>query len=375
MRSLSQVCLAIALVATLYADAHSMRAQLVGNQVFEPDSFRQVASDINVGLPGRMWFRSTYADEGLGYSGSYITLGAKGRLFQDAWDGRWLSEGRIHYSLEEDGGLFANIGIERVFSLEAAKADLVGVIWYDYDGDDQGAFANDFSQVSVNAAVKTRNWDLIGNGYFPVGVTDFTTAGDDGTNVFFGSSILLEPGLNSALRGFDVTLRMRPKYLGFGNGIVDFGGYGYSSDTVDFFGGGRVRLGFQLRNGAMIAAEVNHDERFDTTGSLGLSWNFGAPGAAGNNGRGIGADLAETVRGDHIVRFNQDFVAAIDPETGLPYNVLHVNNTADPAFGDGTFGTPFASLAAAEANSVEGDIIFVSIGDGSRQGLLSLIHI
>ena len=369
MRSLSQVCFAIALVATLFADAHELRAQVLGNQVFEPDSFRQVASDINVGLPGRLWFRSTYADQGLGYEGSYITVGAKGRLFEDSWDGRWLSEARVHYSLEEDGGFFANIGIERVFSLEAAKADLVGGIWYDYDGDDQGAFANDFSQVSVNAAIKTRKWDLIGNGYFPVGVTDFTTAGEDGNNVFFGSSLLLTPGVNSALRGFDVTLRTRPKYLSFGNGIFDFGGYGYSSDTIDFFSGGRARLGFQLRNGAMIAAEVNHDDRFNTTGSLGLSWNFGASGAAGNNGRGIGADLAETVRNDHIVRFTDGFVAAIDPETGLAYNVLHVNNTADPAFGDGTFETPFASLAAAEAASMEGDIIFVDAGDGSRQGL------
>ena len=369
MRSLSQVCFAIALVATLFADAHELRAQVLGNQVFEPDSFRQVASDINLGLPGRLWFRSTYADQGLGYEGSYITLGAKGRLFEDSWDGRWLSEARVHYSLEDDGGFFANFGIERVFSLEAAKADLVGGIWYDYDGDDQGAFANDFSQVSVNAAIKTRKWDLIGNGYFPVGVTDFTTAGEDGNNVFFGSSILLTPGVNSALRGFDVTLRMRPKYLAFGNGIFDFGGYGYSSETIDFFSGGRARVGFQLRNGAMIAAEVNHDDRFNTTGSLGLSWNFGASGARGNNGRGIGADLAETVRNDHIVRFTDGFEAAIDPETGLAYNVLHVNNTADAAFGDGTFETPFASLAAAEAAGSEGDIIFVSAGDGSRQGL------
>ncbi len=119
----------------------------------------------------------------------------------------------------------------------------------------------------------------------------------------------------------------------------------------------------------MLMAEVNHDDRFETTGALSLSWAFGAAGAAGNTGRGIGHDLAETVRGDHIVRFNSAFTVAIDPETGLPYNVLHVNNTSDPAFGDGTFETPFASLAAAEAASVAGDIIFVDRGDGSRQGL------
>jgi len=368
MRILSTVCFAIALVATLFADAQELRAQLRGNQVFEPGSFRQVAGDVNLGLPGRMWFRSTYADQGLGYVGSYLTLGGKRHLFEDSWDGRWLGEARLHYGLEE-GGFFANGGIERVFSLKAAGADLVGGLWYSYDGDKQGAFAHNFSQVGVNAAIRTKTWDLIGNGYFPIGVTDHDTRGASGNNVFFGSTILLQPGIDSALRGFDVTFRMRPKTLAFGNGVIDFGGYGYSSQSVNFFGGGRARLGFQTKNGMMIMAEVNHDDRFNTTGALSLSWAFGAAGAAGNIAGGVGQDLSETVRNDHIVRFNSAFQVAVDPATGLPYNVLHVNNTSDPAFGDGTFETPFASLAAAEAASVAGDIVFVDRGDGSRQGL------
>jgi hypothetical protein len=369
MRSLSQVCLAIALLATLFADAHELRAQVLGGaQVYEPGSFRQVASDINVGLPGRMWVRTTLADEGLGYNGTYATLGMKTHLFEDSWDGRWLGEARLHYSIENEA-FFGNFGIERIFSLESAGADLVTGLWVDHDADAQGVFAHDFTQVSINAAIKTKKWDLIGNGYFPVGITDYSTAGPSGNNVFFGSNILLTPGIDTALRGFDVTFRMRPKYLAFGNGILDFGGYGYSSESLDFFGGGRAGLGFQTKSGARIMAQVNHDERFNTTGSLGLSWSFGRAGARGGNAGGIGADLAETVRNDHIVRFNQSFDVALDPATGLPYNVLHVNNTADPAFSSGTFENPFASLAAAEAVSVEGDILFIDRGDGSRQGL------
>jgi hypothetical protein len=367
MRILSSVCFAIVIVATLFADAQELRAQLRGNQVYEPGSFQQVASDVNLGLPGRMWFRSTFADRGLGYQGAYLTLGGKRHLFEDSWDGRWLAEARFHYGLEE-GGFFANGGIERVFSLDAAGADLVGGLWYTFDGDKQGAFAHDFSQVGVNAAIRTKTWDLIGNGYFPVGVTDYDTRGPSGNNVFFGSNILLQPGIDSALRGFDVTFRMRPKFMGFGNGIIDFGGYGYSSELINFFGGGRIRLGVQTKRGMTIAAEVNHDDRFNTTGALSLSWAFGGRGSAGGS-LGLGNDLAETVRNDHIVRFNSAFEVAVDPATGLPYNVLHVNNTGDPLFGDGTYETPFTSLAAAELASVEGDIIFVNRGDGSRQGL------
>ena len=369
MRRLSQVCLAIAFALAMFATANTTQAQVLGNQVYEPDSFRSFASDINIGLPGRMWVRTQFADRGLGYQGTYATLGMKNRLFEDSWDGRWLGEARLHHSLEDDGGFFANFGIERVFSLESAGADFVMGFWYDYDGDEQGIYAHDFSQVSINTAIKTKKWDLIANGYFPVGTTEYTTAGPSGNNVFYGNNILLTPGIDSALQGFDVTLRMRPKYLAFGNGVVDFGGYGYSSDSIDFFSGGRARLGFQARNGMMIMAEVNHDDRFETTGVLGVGWNFGRPGARGDGTGGIGCDLCETVRGDHIVRFNQQFTLAIDPTTGLPYNVLHVNNTSDPAFENGSFENPFASLASAEAAGDVGDIIFVDRGDGSRQGL------
>ncbi len=368
MRSLSQVCFAVALLVTLFAGVHETRAQVLGNQVFEPDSFRQVATDINVGLPGRLWVRTTAADQGLGFDGSFATLGLKTHLFEDSWNGRWLGETRLHYSIDNEE-FFGNFGIERVFTLESAKADLVTGFWADYDGDTQGNFSNDFSQVSANVAVRTEKWDLVGNGYFPVGITDFTTAGPNGDNFFLGSNIVLTPGIDSALRGFDVTLRMRPKFLSFGNGIIDFGGYGYSSELIDFFSGGRARLGFQLRNGASIVAEVNHDDRFNTTGSLGFGWAFGPRGSARGSSGGIGRDLAETVRNDHIVRFNQGFELAIDPATGLAFNVRHVNNTADAAFGNGTFETPYTSLAAAEAGSDPGDIILVSPGDGSRQGL------
>jgi len=370
-KSWSFVCLAFASLAVIFADAQQLRAQIpgAGPQLTDPGSFRRVASDVNLGLPGRLWFESNLADQGLGYQGTYFSIGAKNRLFEDYFDGRWLGEARVHHSIEENGGLFANIGIERVFTVKSAKADVVTGFWYDYDGDSQGAFAHDFSQVGFHAAIKTKKWDLIGNGYFPVGVTDFNTAGPTGNNVFFGNNILLQPAIDSALQGFDVTFRMRPELLSFGNGIIDFGGYGYSSDEVNSFGGGRIRLGFQSQRGFQIVAEVNHDDRFETTGVLNIGYTFGGQGARGDGGYGLARDLEQTVRNDHIVRFNSQPTIAIDPDTGLAFNVVHVNNTADPEFGEGSFERPFASLAAAEANSAPGDVIYIGQGDGTRNGL------
>jgi len=40
--------------------------------------------------PGNVWLEANLADNGLGYSGAYMSLGAKSRLFEDWFDGRWV---------------------------------------------------------------------------------------------------------------------------------------------------------------------------------------------------------------------------------------------------------------------------------------------
>ena len=332
-----------------------------GNQVAEPDSFRRVATDLNVGLPGRLWIGSNFADQGFGYTGSYLTVGGKTRLFEDFLDGRWLTEARLHHSIADNGGFFANVGIERVFSIKAAKSDIVMGAWYDFDGDQQGNFGHDFSQLGINAAIKTRRWDLVGNGYFPIGNRNFTSEGTVGGTFFQGNNILLQQGIDSALTGFDVTLSMRPKQLAFMNGTFEIGGYGYSSDLVNSFGGGRLRIGAQGKRGLIMGGEISHDDRFRTTGSFSLGYIFGSVGGRNSEYAGIGRDLEETNRNDHIVRFNQAIELALDPFTGAPYNVVHVQDGV-ATDGDGTAENPFDTLADAQANSGVGDVIFVGAG-------------
>lgn len=326
-----------------------------------------MVADFQVGMPGRMWVATNFADRGLGYEGSYFTLGAKTHLFQDSWDGRWIGEMRGHYAWESNG-FFTNVGLERVFSIKAAGADVSLGGWFDYDDDQERAFSHSFTQVGLTGSIKTRRWDLIGNGYFPLGTTDYAQGDPTGERCFFNNVIVLQPGIDSALQGFDVTWRFRPRSLGMVNGSIDLGGYGYRSEFVDFFGGGRVRLGMQLLQGLVISAEVNQDERFDTTGVLQLAYLFGV-NARGNEFSLGGRDLEPTLRNDHIVRFRQDLVVAIDPDTGAPYNVYHVDNTADPAFADGRAQTPFTTLAAAEAAAGTDAIIFVHRGNGTDFGM------
>lgn len=376
---LSLLCIALTLLAINVADAqhggllhgggiHGGGNLLGGGSV--RSGFQQVSGNLlsqrEGGRPGRLWFSANYADQGLGYTGGYLSLGFKNRIFQDRLDGRWLFEGRVHHSIEEDGGFFANVGLERVFSLKAAGADVSTGFWFDYDGDEQTAFSHKFYQVGISGSIKTEKWDLMANGYIPVGVQDNVYGDPSGVNCFFGNDIVMQHGIDSALQGFDVTLRLRPKQLAFANGRLDLGGYHYNSDLVNAFGGGRVRVGFQALRGMMVNLEVNHDNRFNTTGVVGIGWIFGAnAGGFGSEYSLVGRDLESTVRNDHIVRFNQDIILATDPDTGAAYNVIHADNNADAGVGDGSAETPFATLREAQVASAPGDVIYVHGGDGT----------
>lgn len=312
-------------------------------------------------MPGRIWVETNIGD-GVGYDGSYFTVGGKTHLADDFLDGRWLLETQGHVS--ENGGFFGNMGLERVFSLQKAGADLTLGGWIDYDGDEVGDFAHSFWQVAFNGSVRTNKWDLVGNAYIPVGDTVFTQ-GDLGRVSFFQSNIALQAGLDTALQGYDVTFRAKPTQFANYNGSFDLGLYGYGSDAINYFTGVRARAGLQTQRGWRLSGEINRDDVFGWTGvvQLGYTWGLNDRGIYA----GLGNDLDATMRNDHIVRFQQQLVLAIDPDTGLPYNVLHVDNQADGT-GIGTFESRFHTLAAAEAASADDDIIFVHRGDGTTGG-------
>ena len=355
----------LSLCVTLLACVLSNRAQA---QEFGSGAFQPVmAAELPSLIPGRFWFEANVADEGLGYSGSYVTLGGKTHIFQDFLDGRWLLEAQGHVSTDS-GGLFANIGIERVFSIPAAGADVSGGFWFDYDDDQQGGFAHTMTAVGASAKIKTQRWELYANGYFPIGTTDFAQGDPAGIDCFLNHSIVLTPGIDSALRGVDAMFRLKPAALAQVNGSIEVGGYAYTSDLVESFGGVRVRGGLQVMRGLLVTGEVNNDDRFGTTGVLSLSMIYGGS-ARGTEYGFLARDLDPTIRNDHVVRYQQDLVLAIDPDTGAPYNVFHVDNTADAAFANGTVETPFTTLSDAEMASVPDSIIFVREGDGTTRGL------
>jgi len=71
------------------------------------------------------------------------------------------------------------------------------------------------------------------------------------------------------------------------------------------------------------------------------------------------------MRNEHIVRAHQTPIAAINPETGKAWNVIHVDDTA-AAFGSGSAESPFRTLAEAQSAATNPyDVVFVHAGASS----------
>ncbi|MEQ8784972.1 MAG: hypothetical protein RIC55_01680 [Pirellulaceae bacterium] len=308
---------------------------------------------MNLPIPGLWWFGGTAVDTNasLGFvSGSYFTVGSKVLLFEDPLSGSWMLESRAHV-VEKNGNWFTNVGLERSFYLEPAYTDLGLGVWYDGDFDRPELFGHQFNQIGVSGFMKSPLGDFRVNGYIPVGTTDFV----ERIGPFVGNRILI-PGQDSALTGFDSTYRLRlPAFERIG-GFVDVGGYSYRSSLVPAFGGFKMRAGLMSLNGVQLTGEFNHDNVYKSTGFLQLVI---AGGSAAPSSSQSGREFEPTPRNDHVMRFHRDRQIAFNPVTGLPYNVIHVDNSVGGP-GTGTFEDPFATTALAQGGSAPNDVIFVN---------------
>lgn len=130
-------------------------------------------------VPGWLYYGVNGADRGLGYNGSYMTVGGFIPYAEDDLGGFWAADLRGHLSV--NGGFFSNVGAVRKQFLGGSLLG-VGVYW-DYDGDmnqyptygvigtEYGQFGHTYNQVGVSGEWLTDYGNLRSNGYIPVGTT------------------------------------------------------------------------------------------------------------------------------------------------------------------------------------------------------------
>jgi hypothetical protein len=340
-------------------------------------------TDLESNGPGFMYYGINAADRGLGYRGSYYTVGGFVPYAEDDLGGVWNADLRGH--LSNYGGFFSNVGAVRK-QFWGGTLFGVGVFW-DFDGD-QNQYSNTtinetnsegvpqsfvfsggetYNQVGVSAEWLTDYGNLRSNGYIPVGNTA-TTMGP-----FVGNSLLCQNGINAGLAGADLEVGAYIPGLADWAGMVSVGGYAFGNaryndvngnDIVPYFGGVYTRMDLTLIRNWDFSLQANNDSFFDWTGFARLTYRMG-----GSRRRNVPDQMEQPMmRNEHVVRAHQAPVQALNPITGAPYKVYHVDNTTTtlPA-GTGTWENPFTTLEQAQnAAQADYDIVFVHIGSSSN---------
>jgi hypothetical protein len=335
---------------------------------------------LNANGPGWLYYGVNAADRGLGYNGSYMTLGGYIPYSEDGLGGLWAADLRGHLSV--NGGFFSNVGAVRKQFLGGSLLG-IGVYW-DYDGDQNqyptygvlgsewGQFGHSYNQVGVSGVWLTYLGNLRSNGYMPVGTTAYTIGAPG--SPFYGNNILCQYGLDAALSGADLEVGAYIPGLSDWAGMISVGGYALGNsrynwwsgpetgqDVVPWFGGVYTRLDMTFLENWDFSLQYNNDSYFDSTGFARLTYRMG-----GSRRRNVPDQMEQPMmRNEHIVRAHQTPTVALNPVTFQPWNVIHVDNTA-AAFGNGSVDTPYRTLAEAQtAANNSYDVVFVRAGSSS----------
>ena len=333
---------------------------------------------LNQSGPGYFYYGLNAADRGLGYNGSYMTLGGFIPYSEDDLGGLWSADLRGHFSV--NGGFFSNVGLVRKQFLGGSLLG-IGVYW-DYDGDqnqyqafgvcgtEYGQFGHAYNQVGVSGEWLTDFGNLRSNGYMPVGTTAYT-AGSPGSP-FYQNYVMCQYGLDAALSGADLEVGAYIPGLADWAGMISVGGYALGNarydweagrnvgqDVVPWFGGVYTRLDMTFLENWDFSLQANNDSYFDWTGFARLTYRMG-----GSRRRNVPDQMEQPMmRNEHIVRAHQTPIMALNGDNGnTPWKVIHVDNAA-PSGGTGTAQSPLNTLAEASAAATNPyDIVFVHRG-------------
>lgn len=245
-------------------------------------------------------------------------------------------------------------------------------------------------QIGAVLEVLSRHVDLRLNGYYPFSGTKTIT-----TFIFerfIGNSAVIRrkarlslPSIQGEV-GFpipgtqiiDLYFAIGPYYL-FNQHTG--GQFGISSHNT---WGGKDRLTAQVYEGIFLGIEGTYDGIFHGTfqgyvafslplgpanirtgGCLWRKW-YNSPKCCSE--AHMARRLTQDVQRNEIIpvrRRERNDIPFINPDTGLPFHFIFVDNTSSSL---GTFESPFSTLAAAQASSNPGDIIYLFPGDGTTMG-------
>lgn len=324
---------------------------------------------------------------GIGYNQGYTTLEAFLALDPSRSSVIPFIDVRGHVF---DGGRFATNAGAGVRVLSGCRVYGINT-YYDYRSTNR----QHYNQFGMGLETLGVRWDFRVNGYLPVG--------DRTSHLYDTKATITAPTFNSfqgneALMSQTLTVSRKKQYAMKGlDSEIAF--HILKNEHIDLYAGAgpyyynyssKQALGVQARIGAQIYEHLSlevinsYDSRFkeNIQGSVGLNIPFGPRPRISKNKRLskcsdpalLAQRLVQDVKRQEIIvldktlktKTSEVFSSAIDPLTEKPYFFVFVDNTSNS---QGTYESPYPTLALAEANSSPGDIIYVFPGDGSTNGM------
>jgi hypothetical protein len=229
-----------------------------------------------------------------------------------------------------------------------------------------------FNQIAAGFETMGIRWDFFANGYLVVGGKK-SPAYDVQFSHFVDHDAYLKERIDTAMSGADAKVRYHFLKKEGWDLYFDIGPYCYFKKENAI--GGQAKLAAQIANYVYVEANTSYDRLFKWIGQgiIGFSIPLGRqncpkPVRSCHDTALMRDRLTQIPATQEIIVVDRRIrkMVAIDPATGQPYHFMFVSNL----FGsNGTYQDPYASLAAAEAASSAGDIIYVYPGDGTSRNM------
>lgn len=304
---------------------------------------------------------------GIGYKHGYTTL--EGFFAPDPNSVGTMPFLDLRGHVFNNGKLAANIGAgirkilnERVYGFNS---------YYDY----RNTKRMHYNQFGIGAETLGKCWDFRINGYFPFGKKVATPYQAEFVG-FAGNEALVSQKNQFGMRGFNAEFGL---HFGFrANFYAAAGPYYFAGNVGRKIWGGKIRFAIRFNEYVKVEFSNSYDKMFHNRfqGEITVNIPFGA-GASGKFKEDYSfcalddllySRMVQPVERQEIIVVGHAKVntPAIDPETGLPYNFIFVDNTSSSL---GTYESPYPTLLQAQANSDSGNIIYVFPGDGTTRGM------
>ncbi|NNM43150.1 MAG: hypothetical protein HKM07_02260, partial [Chlamydiae bacterium] len=248
-----------------------------------------------------------------------------------------------------------------------------------YDYRNAGRFNS--NQIGVGLETLGKLFDFRINGYLPVG-TKISDPYDTTFKTFSGNYMLLSQKYQSAMKGANAELGFhfgKSKWFDF---YAAAGPYYFIGKITPATWGGKARIAGTLKDILTLEISDSYDRTFHNRfqGQISLNFSFGPKSKIKEQGRSckvantLNDRMLQPVERQEIIVIDKRRKNAIatDPATGRPYFFVFVDNTSSS---NGTYESPYHSLAQAQDNSSPNNIIYVFPGDGTTKGMDSGISL